>query len=179
MTIMGLENLFLVALLIGVTCLLIARVCFYVAIVSGNSMYPTLKEGEHLIVIRYWPKRWLRKGQVVIAENLPTTSGVFTKFAGITFSELENVSGNPFIFTQPIIKRLIGLPEEIVEISGTQPILKTRSLPPLNHMGNHTWQIPKNHCFLKGDSPGLDSCVWGPIPLTHIRGVVAFKLTDR
>jgi hypothetical protein len=116
---------------------------------------------------------------VVIAENLPIMSGELTKFASYTFTEFDDVSRKPIIFTQSLIKRLIGLPEETVTISGTQPILRTRSLPPLNDMGNYIWHIPPNHCFLKGDSVGIDSCVWGPIPINHIRGVVAFKLTKK
>jgi signal peptidase I len=177
MSIMSLIFLFIIALLLGFMCLLIVRVYFYVGVVSGNSMYPAFKEGERVIVIRYWPKRWLRKGQVVIAEDLPIMSGELTKFASYTFTELEDGSHKPIIFTPSLIKRLIGLPEETVVVSGTQPILRTQSLPPLNDTGNYIWHIPPNHCFLKGDSVGIDSCVWGPIPINHIRGVVAFKLT--
>lgn len=177
MSIMSLVVLSLVALLLGVICLLVVRACFYVVVVSGNSMYPAYKEGDRVIVIRYWPKGWLRKGQVVIAGNLPAMSGVLTKLASNTLPEFENVSHKPVIYTKPLIKRLIGLPEETVAVSGTQPMLRTVSLPPLNDMGNYIWHIPPNHCFLKGDSVGIDSCVWGPIPLNHIRGVVAFKLS--
>jgi signal peptidase I len=147
---MSLAFLFFIALLLGVICLLILRVNFYVGVVSGNSMYPTFKDDERVIVMRYWPKRWLRKGQVVIVDNLPTMSGVLTKFASSILPDFENESHQPIIFTKPLIKRLIGLPEDTVAVSGTQPILRTECLPPLNDMGNYIWHIPLTIAF-KGD----------------------------
>lgn len=174
---MVLVSVLLITLVAGAICLLIVRRCFWIVIVSGNSMYPAFKEGDHVIVMRYLPKRWLRRGQVVIAENLPHGPEGLGKYAGMASPEFGKIRHKRSRSTKPLIKRLIGLPEETVTVSGRQPILRTRNLPPPDDVGDYIWHVPADHCFLKGDSIGIDSCVWGPIPLRYISGVVVCKLT--
>lgn len=37
-----------------------------VATVDGVSMQPALNPGDKLLILRRWPVRWLRKGQIVV-----------------------------------------------------------------------------------------------------------------
>jgi signal peptidase I len=146
---------------------LLARILFFRVNVVGLSMYPALNDGDQVLALRYWPTRWLRKGQIVVLQFELTEW-----FSLMNFKLPDNTL---------CIKRLLGLPGDDMTIP-SQEILQ----PPcrsyhqmLDDQGQRTWHIPLGHCFVKGDSPGFDSTIVGPIPFHTIQGVVLTILTKK
>src|SRR5687768_12808233 len=74
-------------LLVLVLVIGLARAFLVVVTVTTTSMQPTLVEGDRVLVVRHWPRRWLRRGQIVIVRPGPA-------------SEMGT----------PLIKRIAGLP---------------------------------------------------------------------
>src|SRR6266571_228509 len=74
----------------------IVRTALVVVTVQYTSMSPTLEDGDRVLVWRYWPARWLRKGQVVIVWPWLSAS---TSWRLMRQSEVV-----------PFIKRVIALP---------------------------------------------------------------------
>jgi len=157
---------FLVPLVAVVILFLLARALLFLVQVEGWSMYPTYHHGDRFLALRYWPHRWLRRGQIVVWK-LP--------------SIMAWVSKPEFMGPGPYIKRVVGLPGDeviapVVKLSepadeAKQAVQEGQEL--------RRWYIPAGHYFVKGDSPGLDSTLFGPIPLHTLRGVVLTKLPRR
>lgn len=139
-----------------------ARTFFVITTVCGQSMHPTLLEGDRLLVMRYLPNYWLQNGQIVIGQ--------------IPIEEIQKTNDN----VQPqilFVKRLIGLPGDEVTLPLTE--LRKRDGHYFSKPGDHvTWVIPRKYCFVKGDAyASRDSVMWGPISQDSIMGVVLLKLS--
>lgn len=132
------------------------RYCIGIIIISGNSMAPTLKDGQ--ILLANYIAFTLERGDIVIYED----------------------------HGMPIIKRVIGLPRETVGIKNGQVIINgiplheeytnglPRDLEPVT--------IPDDSYFLVGDNrtPGAsrdsrDPSV-GPIEAKRIKGEALFSI---
>lgn len=136
------------ALLILISVLVLLstlRLMFFTVVVDKSSMSPTLNPGDRVLVLRYWPFYHLRHQQIV----------VFT-------SGQQETSGKRVASDQLFIKRLVGLPDDIIQLPY-----------PTDHE-IRTWRVPTKHIFVVGDNINLsmDSRVWGPIPTSRIKGVV-------
>lgn len=133
-------------------------------VVNGASMDPTFHNGQYLIVdqISYRfekPKR----GEVVIFRYPRDT----TKF---------------------FIKRIIGLPNETVEIDGTSVIIKNREMPDgftLNepYIANNkedyaAYTLNSHEYFVMGDNrpESSDSRIWGPLDESLVVGRPVIRL---
>jgi signal peptidase I len=132
-------------------------------IVNGESMYPTFKTGDYLIVdqLSYHlgdPKR----GDVIIFKYPNDPSKFF-------------------------IKRLIGLPNETVEIDGNKVTVTTVNnerieLPEdyvkLERENFQTTTLKEKEYFVMGDNrlASLDSRSWGPLSEEFIKGKALFRL---
>ena len=46
----------------------VIRCFFMIVYVSGHSMVPTVFPGDRLLLLRYWPRAWLRQGQIVVGD---------------------------------------------------------------------------------------------------------------
>ena len=120
-------------------------------VVYSQSMEPNLHEEQQIIVekvSRYFhvPER----GDIVIVEV-----------------ESEEV---------PLIKRVIGLPEEVLEIKNNQVFINGQGLvePYLASAMQRDFgpvHVPANHVFVMGDNRNFsrDSRAIGPIPIENIR----------
>ena len=120
-------------------------------VVYSQSMEPNLHEEQQIIVekvSRYFqvPER----GDIVIVE----TTG-------------EDI---------PLIKRVIGLPEEVLEIKNNQVFINDQGLvePYLASTTQSDFgpvHIPANHVFVMGDNRNFsrDSRAIGPVSIEHIR----------
>ena len=142
---------------------ILIRTFLFLVQVEGWSMSPTYRPGDRLIALRYWPQRWLRRGQIVVWKMSPQ----------LLMASMPEAMGS-----KHYIKRIIGLPGDKV----TAPVLH---LPdPLEgemllaeaKQEVKSWRIPSGYCFVKGDSPGFDSTFVGPIPLGTLRGLILARL---
>lgn len=150
-----------------IAIVIVLPIRFFVAkpfIVNGDSMYPTFETGNYLIVdqISYrfnQPKR----GDVVVFKFPEDTSKFF-------------------------IKRIIGLPGEVVTIEGTNVyILKKDSdkrelldedYITLNRDTFVTKKLSEDEYFVMGDNrlASLDSRAWGPLKENYIVGRAYIRL---
>jgi signal peptidase I len=121
--------------------------------VHGQSMEPNLHENERVILdLLSYRFREPRRGEIIVIEL-------------------------PERHTDPLIKRVIGLPGETVEIKGGSVYIDGQPLvePYLNQstLGNMAPQIvPEEHVFVLGDNRGAsnDSRYFGMVPYSHIIG---------
>lgn len=148
----------------GLILLLFIRVALVVVTVRSTSMSPTLLDGDRVLVLRHWPTRWLRKGQVVILWPW----------------DFPPQKIKPFGVADPYIKRIVGLPGETLITSLAE--LKASERPSVQALhddqGRRRWDIPAEHIFVRGDNPrgSLDSLAWGPVPCRSVLGRVMLKL---
>lgn len=135
--------------------------------VENQSMWPTLLDGDRVLVLRYWPARWLRRGHIVLVWPWP-----------------HEVSDGPKPFgVIPFIKRIRALPGDLLvtHISELDELHKHRMQFLHGKDGTREWLIPAKHFFVRGDHPigGFDSLSWGPIPYESLLGLVIMRLPGR
>jgi len=131
-------------------------------IVNGESMLPTLENGDYLIIdeISYQttdPER----GEVIVFRN-PTNTKQF------------------------LIKRIIGLPGETIEINGSKITIRDgdtvlqleEDYINENFSSYGTWKLNKDEYFAMGDNRqrSLDSRAWGALPKDLIVGKTFLRL---
>jgi signal peptidase I len=141
---------------------------FIVVKIEHTSMEPTLKPGERVLVLRLWPDRWLRKGQVVIIVPL-----------------MHNQPGPRLNRTvkpgfRPFIKRIVGVQGDTITatVADLEQIRQHHEAYIYEGGGQRTWHIPPQHIFVVGDNHpiGDDSLTWGPIPAWNVLGIALIKL---
>lgn len=82
--------------------------------------------------------------------------------------------------TEPYIKRVIGLPGDIVMIKNRQVLVNSKLLeePYIMAEPNYTgtWVVPEDHLFVLGDNRNnsSDSHQWGMVPMDSIIGKAEF-----
>ena len=144
---------------------MLMRCILLVVTVENRSMAPTLEAGDRVLMIRHWPTRWLRKGQIVLIEPRCGAATGPTLFAVI-----------------PYIKRIVALGGETLTVSHSDIAVRDYSF---NHMINYeqsqqVWHIPAGYLFVQGDSSqSVDSRIWGPLPLQSVLGVMLMKLPHK
>ncbi len=104
--------------------------------VTGSSMLPELSMGDRALAFR-WPRKWLRRGQVVLVRGLAGYDG----------------------FT---VKRVIGLPGDFFAETDDH---RFEIVPTKGKLGGlHRSLVPDRALFLKGDAPNsVDSTTLGPV----------------
>lgn len=160
----SLREIFVFVFFIGVIAIPVRVFLFQPFIVSGDSMLPTFSNGDY-----------------VIAEKL-----------SYAFNEPER--GDIVIFRHPeentfIIKRVIGLPGESVEIntygdiqvSGEAPLMKLTEEYLLNETTQgipYAQDLGEREYLVLGDNrtKSSDSRVWGALPEKNIVGKVILRL---
>ncbi len=145
--------------------LIVARTFFFLIQVEGWSMSPTYLPGDRLLALRYFPRRWLSRGRIVVWK-LPS---------GLPMSSMANT-----MRTQLYIKRVVGLPgDEVIAPVVKLPEAGEAAEQMVDGQELRTWHIPAGHCFVKGDSPGFDSTMFGPLPLHALKGIILIRLPRR
>jgi|HigsolmetaAR206D_1030411.scaffolds.fasta_scaffold00003_77 signal peptidase I len=151
-----------ISVLIGLILAIMIRLVIEPTVVVGDSMFPTLKEGQYLISYRLAYKTGKPEfGDIVIVEPK-----------------------NP-VTDKRIIKRVIGLPGDTVKISDDQLYLNGKKVkePYIREAmkGNQdmTVKLGKDQIFVMGDNRNnsLDSRMIGPINYKkEVRGKVILRL---
>lgn len=143
------------------------KLTLIVVTVKNHSMSPTLKDGDRVLVFRYWPHWWLKKGQIVLVWP---------------WNKLKNTK-KPFGDNDPFIKRIIGLPGDtlITSLAELDDFNQVREAVNHDKNGQRFWNILPKHIFVRGDHPigGFDSLSWGPILRQKVLGVVIMRLPGR
>lgn len=136
-------------------------------LVSGESMEPTYKDGEYLLIDELTYRfREPERGEVVVFRY----------------------PGNETSF---FIKRIIGLPGERLTLSDDQITITNPTasssqitlvepyLPKLTRtFSEKTVTLAQNEYFVMGDNRGnsFDSRNWGPLSADHIKGIVRLRI---
>ncbi|HVF30807.1 MAG TPA: signal peptidase I [Pyrinomonadaceae bacterium] len=136
-------------------------------VVEGTSMLPQLNDGERLLVNKL----------------------VYYKIQSVSWGHLER--GDIVVFWFPndpdksYVKRIIGLPDETVEVRGGKVIIDGRELQEDYLDIAHNQSLPshpakkvdKHHYFVMGDNRdnSSDSRYWGLVPEKYIYGKAFFR----
>jgi len=133
-------------------------------VVSGSSMVPTFENGQYLIIDE------------------------------ISYKFTEPKRGNVVVFRYPndtkkfFIKRIIGLPNEIVDIKGDSVVIKNGDNPdgfvlPQEYVKNHSnndthFELKADEYFVMGDnrSASSDSRYWGAVKKNLLVGRAFLRL---
>ncbi|MFZ6026979.1 MAG: signal peptidase I [Chloroflexota bacterium] len=118
-----------------------------VVTVQQESMLPALKPGERFLAIRYWPVRWVKKGQIVLV-SIGAGNILFVK-------RVVALSGETF-------KAAVA---EINDDAQIDLIERTWHIPPKHFFvcGDNVYA-------------STDSREWGPLPFSSLRGYILFRL---
>jgi len=126
-------------------------------LVQSVSMQPTLYERDRVLVNKLAYKIGKPNRKDVIVFNPPVSN-----------------------IDEPYIKRVIGLPGDVVWITNEQvyvndlPLQETYIAAPPNYVGS--WSVPPGHVFVLGDNRNnsYDSHFWGVVALDSILGKAEF-----
>src|SRR5436190_7901156 len=126
------------ALLFGlVGAMGLARAFLVVVTIRNESMQPTLRDGDRILIIRHWPSRWLHRGQIVIV-----WPGSLPDHSPTAFSESES-----------FVERIFGMPGDTFAAYADQAdryFLESERL-----CDGLDWRlvrpIPDQHLFVYGD----------------------------
>jgi len=147
--------------------LIVIRRYFVVVTVEHESMSPVLHAGDRVLVIRYWPVKLLKKGDIVLV--WPWISMIRLDSAPRPFGVL------------PYIKRIIGLPGDTIttRLDELDDYHKRKLSHTYDNDGKKAFIIPDDHFFVRGDFPigGIDSRTFGPVHKQGILGLVIMKLS--
>lgn len=115
-------------------------------------MLPTLKDGDKVLVIRHYPKSWIKKNDIVLVKPV-----------------FKNSNSD---YSQPFVKRVIGTQDDIINVQ-VNDFGVGKNDQDAEQLKKFI--IPKGHVFVQGDSIfSTDSREWGPIPISNIIGIVVF-----
>ena len=164
--------------LLALVIFLLVRAAIQNFKVEGSSMEPTLHSGQYLLVnkIRYFSVDTQKLGKLFPV--LPLGGGL----SGLApFGNPQR--GDIIVFHSPrdpgrdFIKRVVGLPGDVVEIRGEEVYVNGLSLEePYIAAGpaysKEATTVPGDSYFVLGDNRNnsSDSHVWGPVPKENIVG---------
>lgn len=142
--------------------------------VYNTSMFPTLIEGDRLVLLR---TQNVEKGDIVSFESDMTLSK--DDIASLNLIQRFMVSEDT---KKNLIKRVIAVPGDTIEIKDGVVFVNDEIVdePYINTVTNHDvalTEIPEGHYFMMGDNRyvSLDSRQLGPIEGERIIGKTAFR----
>ncbi len=143
------------AFLVALIFVLVLMQFVLVAQISGNSMDPTLTDGQHVITARHFTK--LEQGDI------------------IAFNFVEDDGTEDFH-----VKRIIGMPGDKVTVDGKQVYVNDELVVEDAEVdyGKASYQLTDSQYFVMGDNYDVsyDSRLHGPIEEDDILGEVIIQL---
>ncbi len=144
--------------ILGIEVWFLTRAFYISSVITSDSMKPTLINGDRVLVQRrrFSPSALPRRGAVVMFRD-------------------------PRDPESRLIKRVIGLPNEVVTIAWGQVYINGKPLtePYLHQATDGYWHgiIPDDSVFVMGDNrfASDDSRNFGPVPLESIEGEVVLR----
>jgi signal peptidase I len=123
-------------------------------------------------------KETLLPGDFVLVNRMAYTVGDFST-GEIKRGDIV-VFDPPFAAPEPYIKRVIGLPGEVVTIKDgkvyVNDVLMQESYIQIGFRADGSWEVPLGEVFVMGDNRNnsSDSRSWGTVPLDNIIGKALF-----
>lgn len=156
--------LFVPLVILLVSLILILSVFFSTSVVEGESMVPTLLNGDYVLITHRQTE--LMRGDI-IEISVPEPEG-----------------------SVRVVKRVIGLPGDSVEVrndvayvNGVAEPSRGQQVRPEFSVSRPTFVVPKGSIYVMGDNRAvsLDSRYYGPVPLAGLdgRGVLVFAPIGR
>lgn len=133
---------------------------FRLTFVVGESMYPTLNEGDRLFVNK-----------------------IGTIFGGYSRGDIV-ILKSPVVEHKSYVKRIIGVGGDKVEIKEGNIYLNGDKLDEdyiaegfYIYNTNEVWEVPEGYVFVLGDNRGasLDSRYFGCVPVSYLKGRVEYR----
>lgn len=143
---------------------LLIRNIFIFFTVRGQSMSPLLNEGDRALAVKHFSSKLLKVDHIVISKYVQTQWN----------SDRHPIEADRELY----LKRIVGLPGDVIEtlLDELPPDLQDERQSEHDKYGKMTWEIPPEHCFLRGETPGFDSVIIGPVPFSAIQGIVVTKI---
>lgn len=116
-------------------------------------MTPSFRDGDLVVALKRWPFIALRRGQVVV-------------FVHPELGMADGIRKARWRKDRLIVKRVTGMPGDVIPFARATVV----SAP------SATSKVPDGHCFLVGDSWGIDSREIGSIPISNVVGIVIARL---
>lgn len=149
--------------------------------VEGESMKPTLNDNDYVILSRIgktFNKGWEYGDIVVIDRRIDRKRSLWDdiKDLGI-FNRMEN--------RNLLIKRIIGLPGDVIEIR-SQGVYRNGELLDEPYLAEkfvynkeERYEVPEGHVFVLGDNRNnsMDSRTIGYIPMDNIKGTMVLDIS--
>ena len=152
----------IIILISFIVFILISKFFITIIEVDGNSMSPYLSDEDRLVIIKDKVSQRLKRGDIVS----------FTIGHG----------------TDTYIKRVIGLPNDFIEILGRKIYINGQYFYEsyisddvfTDYIGKNSWKVSNNQVFIIGDNrklnESLDSRYFGPINIDEIEGIAKFRI---
>ncbi len=175
------------ALIVAVVLALIIRTFLFQAFkIPSGSMLDTLLIGDHLLVNKFiYGTQVPGSDERYLALRSPERGDV------IVF-EFPDDESKPFLQRRDFIKRVVGLPGDVVEINAKQVYVNGEPLnmPQIVHKDNKVVppvagprdymkkkKVPQDSYFVMGDNRdfSFDSRFWGFVPMEKIKGLAFIK----
>ena len=153
--------------------------------VNGESMKPTLAEGERLVVNKLV---YFRIDQEDLADVLPFVDTSPNSSGSPLFSFSQPRHGDVIIFHYPLdpsrdfVKRIIGVPGDTIEIERGQVFrngvaIEEPYVSKPDRRSADAVGVPEDSYYVLGDnrSVSTDSREWGMVPLENVVGRMWFR----
>lgn len=146
---------------------------FKIVWIKGQSMMPTLQNGERVLAWTPFASRFFKRGVIVTLSHfhihLPAGKQNHPGFRAATAVIAQERA-------ELFVKRLVGLPGDTVRIplSRLSPhALATVDSQAVRRGDELVWRVPAGHVFVRGDGlQSNDSVAWGPIPFAKLSQLV-------
>lgn len=149
-----------IALAVAVVVVVVNPFIIQAFLIPSASMVPTLQEGDRIMADKFvYHIRDPKRGEIIVFRAPPNADPAQRNF----------------------IKRVIGLPGDVVEVRDNQVFVNGKPLnepyiyeEPYYEFG--PYKVPPHHYFVMGDNrnDSSDSHVWGPLSRDRITGKALF-----
>lgn len=141
--------------------------------ITGQSMTPTLQNGERVLAWTPFASRFFKRGVIVTLSHCPIHLPAGKQNQPGFRAAMATIAEE---HSELFVKRLVGLPGDTMRIPVTRlsPHALATIDPQAEQQGNDfLWHVPAGHVFVRGDSrQSNDSVTWGPISFEKLHQIV-------
>jgi len=148
----------------------LARAKLRVVTVGGQSMEPALHRGESVLAIRWWSRRWLKPGTIVVIRGyggIPVSGAIDGHINALLIKRVSHVAGETVCIEH---EELVQVPDCFRDWT-TRLARQEAGRPYYLTLGDREVFVLADH-----RDGGLDSRSFGPVPFDAITGLVIRRL---